>query len=79
MKEKRLPLRIALLLPGSLNDGGWNAAAYAGLMELQDEKKIAKDLLVCEDWVSGAGIFASTEYYKKYISLLEGRGFPCPC
>lgn len=30
-------LRIALLLPGSLNDGGWNAAAYAGLMELQSE------------------------------------------
>ena len=30
-------LRVALLLPGSLNDGGWNAAAYNGLMELQDE------------------------------------------
>lgn len=44
---------------------------------MQDEKKIAKDLLVCEDWVSGAGIFASTEYYKKYISLLEGRVLYC--
>lgn len=30
-------LKVCLLLPGSLNDGGWNAAAYAGLMELQTE------------------------------------------
>lgn len=43
----------------------------------QDERKIAKNLLVCEDWVSGAGIFATTEYYKKYISLLEGRVLYC--
>lgn len=44
---------------------------------MQDERKIAKNLLVCEDWVSGAGIFATTEYYKKYISLLEGRVLYC--
>lgn len=30
-------LRVALLLPGSMNDGGWNAAAYNGLMELKDQ------------------------------------------
>lgn len=30
-------LRVALLLPGSLNDGGWNAAAYNGLMELKNK------------------------------------------
>ncbi|MGI6030878.1 MAG: BMP family protein [Eubacteriales bacterium] len=30
-------LRVALLLPGSLNDGGWNANAYAGLKDLEAE------------------------------------------
>lgn len=43
----------------------------------QDEQKIAKNLLVCEDWVSGAGIFARTDYYKKYISMIEGKVLYC--
>lgn len=30
-------LQVALLLPGSLNDGGWNANAYAGLKKLEDK------------------------------------------
>ena len=30
-------IKIALLLPGSLNDGGWNANAYQGLMALKDK------------------------------------------
>lgn len=30
-------LSVALLLPGSLNDGGWNANAYAGLKDLEAE------------------------------------------
>ncbi|KUO49773.1 MAG: hypothetical protein APF76_00575 [Desulfitibacter sp. BRH_c19] len=30
-------MKIALLLPGAISDGGWNASAYEGLMELKDE------------------------------------------
>lgn len=44
---------------------------------MQDEEKIVKNLMLCEDWVSGAGIFARTEYYKKYISMLEGKVLYC--
>jgi len=29
--------RVALLTPGSIADGGWNAGAYAGLMKIRDE------------------------------------------
>lgn len=42
-----------------------------------DRKRIAKNLLVSEDWVSGAGIFAKTSYYVKYISMLENRVIYC--
>lgn len=43
----------------------------------KDEKKICHNLMLCEDWVSGAAIFATTEYYKKYISLLKGHVLYC--
>jgi basic membrane lipoprotein Med (substrate-binding protein (PBP1-ABC) superfamily) len=29
--------RVALLTPGSINDGGWNAGAYQGLLRIRDE------------------------------------------
>src|SRR5262245_17779424 len=29
--------RVALLSPGPVNDNGWNASAYAGLMRIQQE------------------------------------------
>lgn len=43
----------------------------------QDTEKIAHNLMLCEDWVSGAGIFAKTGYYRKYISMLEGKVLYC--
>lgn len=30
-------LKVALLLPGSVNDQGWNATAYNGLMQIKDK------------------------------------------
>lgn len=42
-----------------------------------DKEKIVRNLLVSEDWVSGAAIFATTEYYIKYISMLEGNVLYC--
>ncbi len=43
----------------------------------QDTEKIAHNLMLCEDWVSGAGIFAETDYYRRYISMLEGKVLYC--
>lgn len=31
------PLKVALLTPGPINDNGWNATAYAGLMLIKEE------------------------------------------
>ncbi len=65
-------LRIALLLPGSLNDGGWNAAAYAGLMELQGE---GYDVAFTEN-IAIAGIEeAMRSYASEGYDLVIGHGF----
>lgn len=65
-------LRIALLLPGSLNDGGWNAAAYAGLMELQSE---GYEVAFTEN-IAIAGIEeAMRNYASEGYDLVIGHGF----
>lgn len=65
-------LKIALLLPGSLNDGGWNAAAYAGLMELQDE---GYECRFTEN-IAIAGIEeAMRNYAAEGFDLIIGHGF----
>src|SRR5687768_8761009 len=34
---KPKPMRVGLLTPGSISDGGWNAIAYEGLQRIQKE------------------------------------------
>ena len=43
----------------------------------RDISRIQRNLMLCEDWVSGASIFAAKEYYLKYISMLEDRVLYC--
>ena len=65
-------LRIALLLPGSLNDGGWNAAAYTGLMQLEEE---GYEVAFTEN-VTIAGIEeAMRNYAYEEYDLIIGHGF----
>lgn len=42
-----------------------------------NKSKIIKNILLAEDWVSGVCIFATTEYYYKYISLMRDRVIYC--
>lgn len=65
MKEGR-PVRVLRISPRDI-------MAY----RYMDKEKIVRNLLVSEDWVSGAAIFATTEYYIKYISMLEGKVLYC--
>ena len=65
-------LRIALLLPGSLNDGGWNAAAYTGLMELQDE---GYEVAFTENVSIAAIEEAMRNYASEGYDLVIGHGF----
>lgn len=43
----------------------------------KETKRIIRNLMLCEDWVSGASIFAATSYFQKYISLLENNVIYC--
>jgi len=65
-------LRIALLLPGSLNDGGWNAAAYTGLMQLQEE---GYEVAFTENVGIAAIEEAARNYASEEFDLVIGHGF----
>ncbi len=70
-KQKK-ELKVALILPGSLNDGGWNANAYAGLQELEKEGyKVA--------FTESVQISAIEEAFRNYANsgfdLVIGHGF----
>ena len=65
-------IRVALILPGSLNDGGWNANAYAGLMSLQDK---GYEVAFTENVVISAIEEALNNYAAKEYDLIVGHGF----
>jgi basic membrane protein A len=67
-------LRIALILPGSMNDGGWNAAAYRGLMILKDE---GYDVAFTENVEISAIEEAFHNYSVNNFDLVIGHGFEC--
>lgn len=48
-----------------------------GAYREKNRQNIAKNILIAEDWVSGVSIFATTEYYNKYISLLKDKVIYC--
>lgn len=42
-----------------------------------DKRRITQNLLISEDWVCGASVFARREYYIKYISMLRDKVIYC--
>lgn len=65
-------IRVALLLPGSLNDGGWNANAYSGLMELEKE---GYEVAFTENIEISAIEEALNNYASNGFDLVIGHGF----
>lgn len=65
-------IQIALVLPGSLNDGGWNANAYEGLMQLQNE---GYNVAFTENVQISAIEEALTNYAANGYNLVIGHGF----
>lgn len=72
MAEEPAKLRIALVLPGSLNDGGWNAAAYNGLMALKDE---GYEVAFTESVAIADIEQALRNYANEGFGLIIGHGF----
>jgi len=66
-------LKVAMLLPGTINDSGWNAAAYEGLM-LVKEKRGAE--IAYREYVSQSD---QEEAFRAYASagydIIFGHGF----
>lgn len=65
-------IKIALLLPGSISDGGWNAGAYEGLMKLKaDGAEVAYT-----ESIPIANIEETfRSYAEKGYNLVIGHGF----
>jgi basic membrane protein A len=72
-KNKTEKLKVALLLPGTINDNGWNATAYNGL------KMIEKDLGTEIAYTEKVAQSDQEETFRNYISqgfnVLIGHGF----
>lgn len=66
-------LKLAMVLPGSINDAGWNAAAYQGLMRL---KEAGKADVAYSEGVAQADIETTLrDYAARGYELIIGHGF----
>lgn len=51
----------------------WDIDAY----RVQDKKRLIKNLVVAEDWVSGVCVFGTVSYYKYYLSMMKDKVIYC--
>ena len=65
-------MKIALLLPGSISDGGWNASAYEGLMKLKDK---GYEVAFTENIPVPNIEETFRNYAEKGFTLIIGHGF----
>jgi basic membrane lipoprotein Med (substrate-binding protein (PBP1-ABC) superfamily) len=66
-------LRVALLTPGSIRDGGWNQGAYEGLIRIRDElgaESAHQETATPQEFESGFRDFAARGY-----DIVFGHGF----
>ena len=65
--------KVALLTPGSINDQGWNAAAYAGLKAIEAE--FGAEISHVETPNPGDKRDAFTDYAERWYDLIIGHSF----
>lgn len=65
--------RVALLTPGSIADGGWNAAAYEGLQRIGDE--LGAQISHVETRTPSDFEDAFRDYARRGYDLVFGHGF----
>lgn len=66
-------LRVALILPGSINDGGWNAVAYAGLQAI--EKQFGAETSYAENVPASDYEERYRAYANEGYNVIIGHGF----
>jgi basic membrane protein A and related proteins len=67
------PLRVGLLTPGSINDGGWNAIAYEGLQRAKAE--LGAEISNQETKSPAENLEGFRAYGAKGFDLAFGHGF----
>lgn len=72
-KEKNDKLKVALLLPGPISDGSWNAAAYNGLKQM--EEKDGYEVTFTERVAVNDIEEAFMNYAQQGYDLIIGHGF----
>ena len=67
-------LKLALVLPGSINDGGWNAAAYNALQGLKSSGNVSE--IAFAEKVAQADIETNIrDFAAKGYDIVFGHGF----
>lgn len=66
-------IKVALVLPGTINDAGWNAAAYNGLMALEESGKAETGF--AEQVPSAEIETALRDFAEKGYDIVIGHGF----
>lgn len=82
MEKNQIQSCFGLIEGYRIKDGEFYPAEHSSPIDIQvyknaDKEKIAKNLIVVEDWVSGVCIFATTAYYYKYISMMRDKVIYC--
>jgi basic membrane lipoprotein Med (substrate-binding protein (PBP1-ABC) superfamily) len=67
------PLRVALLTPGSVADGGWNQGAYEGLLLIRDE--LGAEISHAETRTPAEFEDGFRDYAARHFDLVFGHGF----
>jgi len=67
------PFRVALLTPGSIADGGWNAGAYEGLERIRDE--LGAEISHVETRTPAEFEEGFLDYARRRYDLVFGHGF----
>lgn len=66
------PLKIALMLPGSIDDGGWNESAHRGLQELQSDQGFETTVVQSVQWSEAQSVLA--DLVVQDYDLIFGHG-----
>ncbi|GHT93782.1 BMP family ABC transporter substrate-binding protein [Spirochaetia bacterium] len=66
-------LKIAMLMPGPINDGGWNTMAYNALMEAK--KSLGADVAFTENVKQNDQVQLLRQYASRGYGVIIGHGF----
>lgn len=67
------PFRVALLTPGSISDGGWNASAYDGLQLIK--KELGAEISNVQTGTPSEFVQGFRDYAQQGYDLVFGHGF----